>query len=189
MPTIKPDGSGDTPCERYLRSLLGLWRTEQDDGMSKPAPNTLPTIDVNYHGMSATFFRVAEHTSHFFIHTDMVTWPKGKEGSRGMHYEAGYLRCTDPTSLAWGLSSSTGAGESLVGKLHSNGISATFTSRNKAPVSFPNSTDGSEGPPVLTERRVTAYKGQLQYDLLLTPAEGGEQTQHIRTFMNFDEAL
>ena len=169
---LKADGSGDTPCENFLKSLLGHWETRGDDAKGK-----YPTIDSFQYGQSSTFFRVKEQTKSFFIHTDLMSWPKGMEGKKGMHYDSGFMRCVSPTSIHWGLAHNFAGGESLVGEVQPNGISAVFKSTNL----------GNMEEVTATERKLTVYKDQLQDEFSMATKSVPKMTPHLRAFLFKDE--
>jgi len=165
---LKPDGSGGTPCELFLQSLLGAWQTRGDDAKGK-----FPTIEPFSYGVSSTFFRVEEQTKAYFIHTDTTTWPKGMEGKKGMHYDAGYMKCATPTTIHWGLAHNFGGTESLVGEVQPNGISAVFHSTSL----------GNMEEVTATERKLTVYKGQLQDEFSMATKSVPKMTPHLRAFL------
>lgn len=163
-----PDGSGGTPCETFLKSLLGVWETEKDDAAGK-----FPTIPSFSYGQSATFFRVKQQTKAFFIHTDNSTWPKGQEGKRGMHYDAGYMKCASPKKVLWALSHNFGGTEMLEGVVDNSGASASFKSTSL----------GGMSEVTATERKLTVYKGQLQDDFAMATKSVPNMTDHLKSFM------
>lgn len=83
------------------------------------------------YGSELSFTRPKEATRSNFVQTALTSWPPGKRGANGMHYESGFLKChpsLGPSKLEWVVAHNFGVAEISEGAVSSDGTSARFVS-------------------------------------------------------------
>lgn len=115
----------DTPCGKFIRLLIGKWSTPASNGR-------FPTMPPFSFGAEFTVSRPADKTPSFFVQTNLVTWPVGKRGSEGMHFETGFMQCSAPDKAEWFVSHSAGVAEASAGHVEKDGKYAVFISKSLA---------------------------------------------------------
>jgi hypothetical protein len=95
-------------CDALLTALLGKWRTHPTNRAR------INSNDIQY-GATISFQQPPVKTKSRFLLTETTSWPEGKEGTMGMHYDVGVLKCTDEDTLQWSLAHNFGGTEILSG--------------------------------------------------------------------------
>ena len=154
--------SDATPCMTFLASLLGTW--------TGAGTGHFPTIKDFAYGTEQTFARVPVKTKAYFLSTSGQTWPPGKRGEAGMHFDSGFLRCRDANTADWALAHNFGATEMLVGAVAADGKSAVFKS---------TSIGNGDGETVATQREVRVAGAALAQDFSMATKSVPAMTHHL----------
>ena len=170
--------SNPSACERFLNALIGgtndaaAWATDRSHGV-------LQGRDGFTYGVMMRFSKRPEKTKTNFIASATYSWPEGKRGQMGMHFDAGFLRCVDDKTLEWNIANNNGANELLRGPV-------TETMQGGARARLDAVGDTSTVMPGRVTRRELELKPAGQEGLIHTfymTGNDGKLFEHLREQM------
>ena len=167
----------ETPCQRFVKDLLGSWDTESGKGK-------FPTMLPFTYGAEFKAEKVPVKTKAPFVHTTLQSWPSGKKREMGMHYENGFLRCVGPDDLEWNLAHNFGVTEVVKGKVTERvDKSSVFSTDTIRTATLESSSIGNAGVVTGTKRviDVNSSRGTLLDVFYMSTTDVPDITEHLRT--------
>ena len=167
----------ETPCQRFVKDLLGCWDTEAGKGK-------FPTMLPFTYGAEFKAEKVPVKTKAPFVHTSLRSWPSNKKNEIGMHYENGFLRCVGPDDLEWNIAHNFGVTEVAKGKIKETVSSGGLFGSDTVRAAVLESTSvGNAGVVTGTKRvmEVNAARGTLLDVFYMSTTDVPNITEHLRT--------
>jgi hypothetical protein len=110
-----------TPAERFCGLILNSRWTGKGRGF-------FPTMSDFEYGAHLNFAKPEEKTKRFFLKSSLESWPPGKRGQNGMHYEEGFIHVIGECELSWCIAHNFGITEVSKCVVDRDGLSAVCSS-------------------------------------------------------------